>query len=1308
MAFKITIRRVGAKLPAVCLVVILFFCALLFWLSVIGLPRCVIERLEESAAGEGIHVSIGGVYLEPFQGICLSARDVRLYATANKEETPIAEIDSFTGSVHISSIFAGDVIPKVLKLEKGQIRIPLKEREDAHAELTDIHVECRVNRRKRLRFTSASLRLQGMPVRLMGIIDLSEYIEPETTATESAPTETAAKDLLPPYLEQIQPYAVILYDQVKSQQWQKNEIPSISFGLDTTPGAFKAQLKLNLHRYDYKDVKLRDISATLQFYNKALLIKNVNFKTVDPDAEVHFRGGYALDRRELSFSIKSTAHLKQALAAAFEDEVAQEWLRRIDYAQTDSPDIALLGDVAFDENYKLVHATVHGELSQNRLRIDNTLYNRLELSFYYDDGNFAIDKLQCELDDGSITLTASALDGQGEATLLSNLPTDRIIAILSPFCGDEPLMPAALAIEGPLQLEVKARLTAPIITPDQSAWQDYVPSLQSVFVGASCDKVSYQGHECTEPVLELSLNGISANKDLIPVAADSVHVTASAKEHRMSGEDDDNPLSVLSPYLDLKLASVKIDETLELESFCLAGVDLLVKTESVQVGDLTLTGIQLQSRDLDNLYPLRDDFSLTKGGLNIKVREFLLSDSQLGSATLDLALMDSDTALLSFTIQPADGKKPLELTTQVNRKDDHIWQLQETSLQLPAGEFAKTLADLDISFKEFRIPDELTLTGSASFDTDKMQLARADIHADIPTFIRTPYKISAFRGDEVPVHVTADAVLSSAPDGNILFNGNARIAHETGTTKVRFSGESDRGVRVTGTNDMRVDIVDRLIDSETAHSIMRDFLANSKSVTKAHNICVDVEYHNGLTVIVDCDAELHNLAYQMSVLEDKEDGTEILNPELKDYPRPLVTSGFCHVHVDVAYDCKKPDGKLKKDVCCITLSDITMHYDNTPWLRYKKIKGGTRNSTLKGDKVIIDVENSFVELVNVKGTAYPAYSLGMFYGDLHEFLADVELPRPPQLETHSCVFPIYSDCVRPMSGTLFARSDRGARFHFLGTEIPLDKFTGYIYLTDDFVQLQDMNAKTWDGVVNATIKIGISGDHTSFDGYVTAANLNLKDIAAAYGAKLEPALCNADIRFRSPTPEVKDIEGYGTLSITDGNLMKTGLFQPVSELITDLPDYLLFFQDSAEKKGAGVVGDLPDEVDEKPSHISRFSRWLDRKAGYIPFMNHLLAYGIQDAHARYEIRNGHLTTTSLKAEGSNLNVACELDINLDTLALRGKLWPRITSLPTLLISPFTFLSDFIIDVNIYGNVSDIKWKFSLDKRLKASPTSFSE
>ena len=377
-------------------------------------------------------------------------------------------------------------------------------------------------------------------------------------------------------------------------------------------------------------------------------------------------------------------------------------------------------------------------------------------------------------------------------------------------------------------------------------------------------------------------------------------------------------------------------------------------------------------------------------------------------------------------------------------------------------------------------------------------------------------------------------------------------------------------------------------------------------------------------------------------------------------------------------------------------------YDNRLWINKHGFKGGERSSRLQGDAVIIDIQEGFVELRNVHGRIYPAYSIGAFYDELPAFMEDFILPEPARVETQHCLFPIYDECKRPMSGCIRLMAPR-AQFRFLGTTFPFTMFSGFIWLTDGAVKLDQLNAACWDGAINAAVIIDYSGRHTGFDGYATISNVNLKPLAASYDSEQNPALCNGRIRFRTPSTNLNALQAYGQVHIVDGDLMNLSLFRPVGELIADLPGNLAALEENAVKSKGSEPSWLSRQVTRvlrtTGKAIDKMGEQVGKVTDNIPFANHFLRYDLQEVHSNFTIGNGMLRTQGMKALGFNLNVGMDMTLDLDKLTIRGDLWPKISSVPTIILAPLTILSDFMIDIQVFGPVDDLDWKFGLN-RLK--------
>ncbi|MBR4311687.1 MAG: hypothetical protein IKT79_11715, partial [Akkermansia sp.] len=186
-------------------------------------------------------------------------------------------------------------------------------------------------------------------------------------------------------------------------------------------------------------------------------------------------------------------------------------------------------------------------------------------------------------------------------------------------------------------------------------------------------------------------------------------------------------------------------------------------------------------------------------------------------------------------------------------------------------------------------------------------------------------------------------------------------------------------------------------------------------------------------------------------------------------------------------------------------------------------------------------------------------------------------------------------------------------------------------------------------------------------------------------------------RFRSPSSDVEDIQGYGSARISNGNLLSLSIFQPIGAFVSDVTGNIKELDESARlHKTANVLSRLSRGTG---ATINAIGSGLDKTAQNIPGYNHIFAYDLQNANVQYVLDKGHFKTRTFEATGYNLKVTGLLDINLDTMEIYGNMWPQVSSLPTILLSPLTFLSDFMLDIVLYGKIDDIQWSFKLDERV---------
>ena len=1370
MAGKLNIRRVGSLLPTLCLLVITAIGIVVAWLGTCGFPESLLRYVEKQAGEQGIHLKLDSVRAAMVQGPALCVEGITIYldADAKRKEAPLATVQRVTVGLNFPRLLRGEIWPSVLRVEGGDIRIPLRE----DAEGRDFHVSSLKllgnGYGNALRLTSGTLQVQGIPVTLRGSISreiLLQFLQkdqPENTE------KIDLKQLLGEHRELLDQIAA----KIEEQHWNTEETPSLDLRINGE-SEWRISVRSRIPSYDSGPFLFRDTEVDVEYAHETVTINSLKFRTVEPDSSAALQGAYSISDRHLSFNMRSNAALL-AMMQRFGGEEAHVFLSKFSHAPENPPHLSLEGDVVFEENFSLSSARLRGRVEQKQLKIGSSLVEELYLSFFYSNGDFNIDRLELKLPDGSLQVQATAKDGEGQAQIAADLQVQRVFSLLRDLADLEPDLPEGLVLDNRVKLQLHARLDVPTFKPGGTEWQDFVPTFHMLGLKLNTKSLSYLDHYLEEPYLELHLEGVKNLTNNESGSMRQVRLTLRARRADLPARQRDasswqisepvldvvlhgssltsaglpkqvkmaqaelkaaaiteisptaQTISVASPEKELEEKETQVSASLSANAlrvnFILRDVQsnekgipisaasaaLVAQVQDVVYGDWTVQSVELTLDDVGELkLSPADGKFFSSAHLQTGLHGLLRDGVALGEASADMHLQEQTKGHVNLSFTPAQSDAiPASLEAVADWSNPQEIVLRDVQLHAPSGVLALVPGLLQTEMEDLQMPQELTVRGSATLDAT-LRLLQANAELQAPGLVRTPQRQKVFRGKQIPLDVAAVIRAHRSPDDQIAFNVHLDVMHETGKLNADVRGSTTGKFRVTGTNTIRPDIVDALIDNEDAHSIIRDFRFNDASRSTITDIAVDVDLSSGTAVDSYCRVNLENAEYLLSVIEDTPDGGERLRRDLGNNPYTRVNHAACAVIAHVRLDCRKEDGTPIPDETVITIRDPLLVYDNTPWLGKNKIKKGVRETRLSGQEVVIDVEHSFVELRQIKGAVYPAYSLGMFFADLYGFLEDIHLARPATVETAYCLFPIYDDCKESMRGTIRVEAPQGAFFHFLGTEIPMEDFSGFISLSDSAVLLDRLNACTWEGVLNGSVRILISGRHTGFDGYVRAQCMNLQKIAAAYDSKQAPALCNGEIRFNSPSPDLDKIRAYGNLHIKDGDLISLSIFRPVGSLITDLPKHFERMEQEARTK----IG----KPETKPGFFSRVISSVFRglgsivgktggsignTAGKIPGMNHLIAYNLQEARANFHITNGWIYTKDMIASGSNLDVKLVAGIDLDTMEISGHLWPSISSLPTVILSPLTILSDFMVDVVLYGQASDPKWRIALDRRLR--------
>ena len=1346
MAGKLSIRRVGNYLPSMCLAGVLLVIAIITWLCTVGLPDCALRYIEQEAAKAGVQLTIDKIRLSPSSGMAAKAEDVVLTLPQTDAAPATLSIRKAQVAFSIARMLTGQFRPYNIRVVGGTLSLPLSEQKEDKLELEniDLYTVFQANGKGIVATLNARLHHTTLETKLV-LRDpeaaLQSFASEEDDSDEAAQSPAEMLAAIRPRLEEVK-------RQLDLQQWDETIHPHLQFNV-IQGKTWKIELGASVPSYEWKQFHFREARLSAAIENQTISIDHLSFKTVEPDTAVTLQAGYDWDARDLEFTAKSTAPLLKIIRAHLAPP-EQAILNKIQTPTENTPTLELSGSANLAEDFALNKISLRGKLEHRELMLGNTPVNHLLVSFYMLDGRLNLDAIKLTLNDGYVAASASIDDGNGHAELDLSLPDEVMLTLARDFSDDNTLaLPEGLSFEENLAIRIKGDMRVPPFEPGKTRLADLIPTLHSCHVQFNTGKTNFAGATVKSPALSLQAEGIDYTGADIKVGGIKLDAKLGTTDY---GEQNAGAADLL---LNLGLEELTLSE--ELSRLGVQQAELRVSATSARFGESNLQALHATS-GLSKLDVYLNDVikSLRSSAISAKLnaKSFSHAGTTANGIYLDLSIpeglyladawknMQQDTDLVaevheilgrdgfradntklalhniaentvSLDFHSKVGEEDITLRGTAALQDGAQVKLDSLKLRLPAASLKPLLGGEPLA--ELKLPGLIEAQGDALIDTESGTLLSSHFQVQIPELVRVCHNVHVHKGMEIPLALDVKGEFSTSGDGSMHYAADVHAAHKVGELNVHVSGDPLKECRITGTNTITVDVVNALIDNADAHWIMRDFRCTPGLTRNViNNIDTTIRYDKGVYVHALCDAELYDMDFLLGALRDVEDaegnptGEEYLRTDLGKDPYTRVKVGKCGVDVLVRLDCVDEQGNVLPDRIDIHLNNPNLLYDNKPWLKRMGYKTGAATSRITGEAVRFDIEACTISLHKLKGTCYPAYSIGMYYAPLQHFLADIDLRDPARIETDYCIFPISRSCEVPMQGLIRAEADKNAGFKFLGTTIPLRNFSGFINISDVDVYLDRMNAQCWGGSMNGALRIGFAGEHTTLDGYFVASNMNLKDIVASYGEEFTPATCNGYIRFQAAEPTLEAVRAYGQVHLTDGDLMQIGLFRPIGALLADMPGNLAKLQESVHLKEEEAPPTWADKViravfDTGSSAIDT----MQDSAYKVPFANHFLRYGIDEAFAKFDINNGHLISRDMRAKGYNLDVGVQLDINLDGLTLTGDLWPRISSVPTMLISPITILSDFLIDINLYGDLLSPQWEFGLSKKLKREDSSLS-
>ncbi|MFI3244828.1 MAG: hypothetical protein R3Y56_11305, partial [Akkermansia sp.] len=663
---------------------------------------------------------------------------------------------------------------------------------------------------------------------------------------------------------------------------------------------------------------------------------------------------------------------------------------RIALSSKDQSEMMLKGDIQLKPDFSFDDATILGYILQSNVRIGDCHLNELVFSFFYKDGNFAVDKAEVKMGkEGLLHLSSHLREGKGNVDISANLTLEQLQELLtSPIFEIDFELPEGLSLQEPIQLTATAGMDSPDFAEGRLAMVDFLPEIDNLSFKLALPAFKFDCQSFAASAISGSIGRFYAfepkeskwAQDVkLKFEMGEVHVDVSPKlgERELpetykqicqglaeSLSEEGLPLShdLAKLAFELEIEQITKKETAaegEAETsskLCLSALSAQASLENLRGEDYQIQSIRLDLLDFTNL-EFQDIFALNaeESQLNLEATGLSFRHQEIESFALRtrfeqlfefktdcfLIFNQAKGEMLSFSLDKGAGDAlsikyihalvPSAFINEFLPKES--WESEGVAL-------GQSGLRIDGSV-------DLALSGAS------LELEKGSLELNIADLKRWGVRVkpNAERVNEISLHAKIDVYrgqegeyLYTLPEFSIA-QGERSL---TGSAYCAEKGVIEFDVR----SSLQLDTLDELIDDHLTHLIMRDFTTKPDSEVNIDNLKLTIDLRDGLGVKAHGDFELKNVDGLLGTYTREPDPNGTLNQEdIRDQEeytqlQSTIIHGTADVDVDVQMGARDPEtGKLPLKKSQIDINNIQMTYDNLPWLSNKKIEGGVSQSS---------------------------------------------------------------------------------------------------------------------------------------------------------------------------------------------------------------------------------------------------------------------------------------------------------------------------------------------------------------------------
>lgn len=337
----------------------------------------------------------------------------------------------------------------------------------------------------------------------------------------------------------------------------------------------------------------------------------------------------------------------------------------------------------------------------------------------------------------------------------------------------------------------------------------------------------------------------------------------------------------------------------------------------------------------------------------------------------------------------------------------------------------------------------------------------------------------------------------------------------------------------------------------------------------------------------------------------------------------------------------------------LVLSDakLVFPYADYWMLEKTQYKPRPKSGTFDAKSLEFDFEKNTLNIVKLKGQAYPEPLLNMFAPSVGTVLKWFRFHEAPSVTANGIVDLINPD-LRNMDLKITFATPKGGKvdYDFLNGTLNMDNTSGLIHVLKNKLTLKDLKGNIWQGKFEGRLGayVALRG---GYDGSFVFSDCNLKSVGKAFHSTFDDALAQAYINFTMEGEDMKALKAAGRVELTDGNLLSIPFFGPLSGLFESV-------------------------------------------FGFIPGFGDLTGSRIKQASCNYNIAQGMLMTPDFEASGGNIKINGVANIDMKDSQLDMNIRVDLKSLLGFLLKPFLIPFGGLFEFHGEGDLMTPKWSLT--------------